>query len=191
VTSTARPSTSPRRDQIATVALELFAEKGYAATSMREISEQLGITKAALYYHYTSKDEIVRELVDGMLTQVDQLVEWARGQDVTDALRLEIVTRWGDIMQSNGLVMFRFAMANQRLIESVRTDPQGLSANLHELGTLLAPPGSGVAAQLRARMALLAVNMAGIAGLGLDATDEEVFAAARQVAVELLPQEPV
>ena len=187
MTSPARSSAAVRRDQIAKVALRLFAEKGYAATSMREISEQLGITKAALYYHYTSKDEIVRELVCGMLDQVDELVDWARNQDMSESVRTQIVTRWGDIMLSQGLVMFRFAMANQRVIDSVRTDPQGLAANLNELGTMLAADGAGVEDQLRARMALMAINMAGIAGLDVDASDQEIFEAARNIAIELLP----
>src|SRR4051794_39683240 len=117
MTSPARPNASVRRAEIAAAALGLFAEKGYAATSMREISEQLGITKAALYYHYSSKEEIVRELVDGMLDQVDALVAWARGQVMTDSLRSQIVGRWSDIMLTHGLVMFRFAMANQSIIE--------------------------------------------------------------------------
>jgi AcrR family transcriptional regulator len=189
VPPTARPSASARRAEIATVALRLFAENGYAATSMREISENLGITKAALYYHYTSKEEIVRELVDGMLDQVDELVAWARGQIMTDSLSSHIVARWSDIMLSQGLVMFRFAMANQRVISSVRTNPQGLAENLNELGTMLAPAGATVAEQLRARMALIAINMAGFAGLALDASDEEILEAAREVAIELLPRE--
>lgn len=187
MTSAARPSASVRRDQIAKAALDLFAEKGYAATSMREIAEQLAITKAALYYHYPSKEEIVRELVQGMLDQVDELVDWARLQEISDAVRSQIVARWGDIMLSNGLVMFRFAMANQQVIDSVRTDPRGLTANLNELGSMLASKTAGVEEQLRARMALMAINMAGVAGLDLDASDQEIFEAARNIAIELLP----
>src|SRR4051794_14981032 len=94
---------SVRREEIAAVALRLFAEKGYAATSMREISEHLNITKAALYYHYTGKEDIVRGLVDGMLDQVDELVSWAREQQISESVRREIVTRWGNIMLAHGL----------------------------------------------------------------------------------------
>jgi len=46
------------RERILDAALSLFAEKGYDATSMREIAEQLHITKAALYYHFDSKADI-------------------------------------------------------------------------------------------------------------------------------------
>jgi AcrR family transcriptional regulator len=48
------------------VALELFSRQGYDATSLREIADRLGFTKAALYYHYQSKDEILAALVAPM-----------------------------------------------------------------------------------------------------------------------------
>ncbi len=46
------------RERILDVALDLFVEKGYDATSLREIAEQMGFSKAALYYHFASKGDI-------------------------------------------------------------------------------------------------------------------------------------
>ena len=40
------------------IALDLFIEQGYDKTSLRQIAEQLGHTKAAVYYHFASKDDI-------------------------------------------------------------------------------------------------------------------------------------
>jgi len=50
------------RERILEVALDLFIRKGYEATSMREIAEPLGISKAALYYHFPSKAHILMAL---------------------------------------------------------------------------------------------------------------------------------
>jgi AcrR family transcriptional regulator len=50
------------RDRILDAALDLFIEKGYDKTSLREIAEQLGFTKAALYYHFESKADILMAL---------------------------------------------------------------------------------------------------------------------------------
>src|SRR5262245_66344943 len=50
------------RERILDVALELFNEQGYDKTSLREIAERLDITKAALYYHFRSKADILLEL---------------------------------------------------------------------------------------------------------------------------------
>ena len=50
------------RDRILDVALDLFIEKGYDGTSLREIAERLGFTKAALYYHFEAKEDILMAL---------------------------------------------------------------------------------------------------------------------------------
>ncbi len=50
------------RERILDVALDLFIEKGFDKTSLREIAEQLGFSKAALYYHFASKDDILMAL---------------------------------------------------------------------------------------------------------------------------------
>lgn len=54
------------KERIVETALELFAEKGYLGTSMNDIAKQLGFTKAALYKHYTSKQEILNRIVERM-----------------------------------------------------------------------------------------------------------------------------
>jgi AcrR family transcriptional regulator len=53
---------SDTRQRILDVALTLFTEQGYDGTSLREIAEKLGVTKAALYYHFESKDDILLAL---------------------------------------------------------------------------------------------------------------------------------
>jgi AcrR family transcriptional regulator len=50
------------RERILDVALNLFIERGFDKTSLREIAEQLGVTKAALYYHFASKEDILMKL---------------------------------------------------------------------------------------------------------------------------------
>jgi AcrR family transcriptional regulator len=49
-------------ERILDVALDLFTRQGFDGTSLRQIAEQLGVTKAALYYHFESKDDILMAL---------------------------------------------------------------------------------------------------------------------------------
>ncbi len=56
------PVAASTRERILDVALDLFIEKGFDRTSLREIAERLGVTKAALYYHFASKDDILMAL---------------------------------------------------------------------------------------------------------------------------------
>jgi TetR/AcrR family transcriptional regulator len=54
-------------DRILQKALELFSERGYDATSVREICEAAGITKPTLYHFYGSKEGVYRAIVEGAL----------------------------------------------------------------------------------------------------------------------------
>lgn len=63
------------RERLLVVAAELFAERGYAGTSIRDISDRLGVTKAALYYHFTSKSEILHALVAQPIANIRAVFE--------------------------------------------------------------------------------------------------------------------
>ena len=54
------------KERILETALALFAQSGYLGTSMSDIAGELGITKGALYKHYTSKQEILGSIVERM-----------------------------------------------------------------------------------------------------------------------------
>lgn len=58
--TTAGPAST--KDRILDAALDLFVEQGFDGTSVREIAERVGTTKAALYYYFASKDEILMAL---------------------------------------------------------------------------------------------------------------------------------
>jgi AcrR family transcriptional regulator len=62
-------SATDTRSAIRDVALELFAMHGYVNTSLREISERLGMTKAALYYHYPSKQALLLSLIEPLIAE--------------------------------------------------------------------------------------------------------------------------
>lgn len=59
------------KEKILEEALKLFARSGYMGTSMNDIASQLGVTKAALYKHYSSKQEILDSIVERM-NQMDR-----------------------------------------------------------------------------------------------------------------------
>lgn len=60
------PTTSGTREKILDAALELFTSKGYDKASLREVAEMVGVTKAALYYHFPSKENLLSALVEGV-----------------------------------------------------------------------------------------------------------------------------
>ena len=107
--------TRDTRQRILDVASELFAEQGYDATSLREIADRMGFTKAALYYHFQSKDEILKALVQPAFELVRELIarlEQATGaEDWADAL-IDVIAWFYD-----NLVFFRILERNRHSVE--------------------------------------------------------------------------
>src|ERR1700754_988811 len=72
------------KERILEAARELFAERGYAGTSIRDIAERLEMTKAALYYHFPGKQDVLAALVEPWLLEIDALAEWAERHQPVD-----------------------------------------------------------------------------------------------------------
>ncbi|HEX6234136.1 MAG TPA: TetR/AcrR family transcriptional regulator, partial [Jiangellaceae bacterium] len=62
------------RERILEVALDLFGTYGYEGTSIRDISDRMGITKAAVYYHFPSKESLLAEVLAPAMTRVRQVL---------------------------------------------------------------------------------------------------------------------
>lgn len=71
------------RARILEVAQELFAERGYAGTSIADIARELGTSKAALYYHFSSKEDILGALITEPVSGYARLAERSRRENVT------------------------------------------------------------------------------------------------------------
>jgi AcrR family transcriptional regulator len=69
----ARPP-SETRQRIQDVAREIFAEKGVQRTSLQDIAGRLGITKPALYYHFRSREDLVRSILQPLIEEGESFV---------------------------------------------------------------------------------------------------------------------
>jgi AcrR family transcriptional regulator len=72
------PLDSNARERLLTSAARLFCRKGYAATTVREIVAEAGVTKPVLYYYFQNKEGLYSELLRGALQRFDALIEEAR-----------------------------------------------------------------------------------------------------------------
>lgn len=70
-----KPAPQTTRERILDIALELFTQQGYDKTSLRDIAERLGTTKAALYYHFKSKSAILLELHMRLHAMAERLLD--------------------------------------------------------------------------------------------------------------------
>src|SRR5882724_2030224 len=70
VDPTRQASRSERRDDVVRIAAELFAQKGFRATTVREIADAAGILSGSLYHHFDSKESIADEILSGFINDV-------------------------------------------------------------------------------------------------------------------------
>ena len=81
------------KEAIRNAAAELFAEKGFAAASTREICQRAGVTKPVLYYHFGNKEELYEELVLDTFNEYQKELRRATHRGRTPRERLvEVVT---------------------------------------------------------------------------------------------------
>ena len=80
-----------RTDHIYRVAAEIMCRKGYEATSMNDIAEAVGLTKAGLYHYIRGKEDLLFEIMSFGMDMVDEDVI-APAREIADAqLRLETI----------------------------------------------------------------------------------------------------
>jgi TetR/AcrR family transcriptional regulator, cholesterol catabolism regulator len=82
-----------RKEQVIRKAAELFREKGYAASSMRDLAQKLGIEAASLYSHIKSKEEILQSLCFDMAAEFRKSLEEVEKQkgSLSDKLKNGII----------------------------------------------------------------------------------------------------
>lgn len=108
------------RQRILEVALELFHEQGYSGTSIRDIAQRMAITKAAVYYHFPSKESLLAELLSPAMTRVSRVLAEA-GEATTPKQRRALVTALVDVVGEVG-----------PQVVVMLSDP-GVSVHLHRL----------------------------------------------------------
>ncbi|HEX6468927.1 MAG TPA: helix-turn-helix domain-containing protein [Streptosporangiaceae bacterium] len=176
---------SDTREKIRSVALELFAEHGYDKTSLREIAERLGVTKAALYYHFKSKEDIVASLFEDVLLDIEEIIAWGEEQPRTKETRQEIVRRYAAVTRDRGNALVRFMQDNRDAVQDVKP-AEMMRDRFLRLAQLVTDPEADLADQLRARLAFFALNAHAFILRDLRPTDEQRDAAALRVALDLV-----
>jgi AcrR family transcriptional regulator len=85
---------SDTRERIQDVARELFKQQGMQRTSLQDIADKLGITKPALYYHFTSREDLVRSIVQPLIDEGERFL--ANHETARDATPRELLEGYFD-----------------------------------------------------------------------------------------------
>ncbi|TDD79775.1 TetR/AcrR family transcriptional regulator [Actinomadura darangshiensis] len=179
---------SDTREQIRRVALELFAEQGYEKTSLREIAERLEVTKAALYYHFKTKEDIVASLFADFHAEAEELLEWTRGQQPTPESRRELVRRYAEIIQGPGSELIRFMQQNEPVVRELKGGGD-MRSLMQSFATFLVDKETSLPDQIRARLPLFTLHLTSFAMRDTAVDEDDLQAAALEVALDLIPEQ--
>jgi AcrR family transcriptional regulator len=144
------------RGRIQDVALTLFAEHGYEKTSLREIAEHLDVTKAALYYHFKTKEDILISVADDLVKPIDELIAWAQAQPRTLATKHEFLRRYSEALWGASR-LFRFMQENQATMRELSIG-EAFKDRIGALGALLNEPDFSMTDQVRCMTALFSMH---------------------------------
>ena len=179
------------RERILDIALELFTERGYDKTSIRDIAERLGTTKAALYYHFKSKADILlelhlrlHELGERLFAELEALPDGNARAEAWPGLVDELITAIDDNRE-----LVALHQRNQSAFEELHDSERHHAANddiERQVRTLLASPDIPAAVRVRMACSIGAV-MGGLLGDSLveDVPHEQRVALVREAVADL------
>jgi AcrR family transcriptional regulator len=188
------PRRTDTRERAVQVALELFTLRGFDQTSLREIAEHLGVTKAALYYHYHSKEQLLEAVIASMLAPVDAILAWSKEQPPSAETRQELLRRLADLVQGPLGDWIRFAQENRAALREHTESGELMQQRMLALLGTMVDPQAGLHEQVRMVLAPLAVYLGNLMelapsgfaeALGIRGTAEELKSAVMDVALEL------
>uniref|UniRef100_A0AAU2VTH2 TetR/AcrR family transcriptional regulator n=1 Tax=Streptomyces sp. NBC_00008 TaxID=2903610 RepID=A0AAU2VTH2_9ACTN len=186
MSSTTQPRRGNTRQRIQDVALELFAEQGYEKTSLREISEKLDVTKAALYYHFKTKEDILVSIFEDLNRPIEDMITWGREQPRTLETKKEILARYSDALAA-AAPLFRFMQENQATVRDLSIGAT-IKNRVLALVDLIKDPEAPMIDQVRCFSALFTMHAGMFALKDVDGDPEDKRKAVLEVAVDLVTQ---
>jgi AcrR family transcriptional regulator len=151
------PSANDTRQRLIDVAVQLFTKHSFAGTSLQMIADELGITKAAVYHHFHTREELLVAVVEPLRTQLQTIVETAEAQRGPHARAEHMLTGYAALAVRNRALMSVLA-ADAGVIGMLRTHPD-MGELVNRQVKLLADAHPGPAGPVNA-----ALVFAGIAG---------------------------
>ncbi|MFF3750668.1 TetR/AcrR family transcriptional regulator [Streptomyces sp. NPDC002018] len=182
--STQQPRRSNTRQAIQDIAMELFAEQGYEKTSLREIAERLDVTKAALYYHFKTKEDILVSIFEDLTRPIDELIAWGRTQPHTLETKQEILRRYSDAL-TRATPLFRFMQENQATVRDLSIG-ETFKSRMIDLMDLIQDPEASLTDRVRCISALFTMHAGQFALREVEGDPEEKRQAILEVSTELI-----
>jgi len=180
--TTAALGTTDTRTRLIEAAIDLFTQHSFAGTSLQMIADELGFTKAAIYHHFRTREQLLAAVIEPMLDELRTVVESAETKRTPHARAEHMLSGYAALaVRNRGLVA---VLATDPSVATVLTDRAEWGKLIMRQLALLADVDPGPAGEVKAAMVF--AGMAGAAGptwgnLDDDALREHLVDAGRRI----------
>lgn len=174
------PPLSKAQTRVVAASLELFAQHGVGGTSLQMIADSIGVTKAAVYFQFKTKHEIVLAAAEDELARLESVVNAAEAESSRARRQDVLLTRIVDL-----------SVDRRRTVSVILSDPVVLRffkdhvryrAVVGRLTDLLIGPGTGADRHLQTAMFMAAISGAVMHPMVTDLDDDTLRAQLLQLA---------
>ncbi|MBL1073450.1 TetR/AcrR family transcriptional regulator [Nocardia sp. 2] len=166
------------KDAIREAAIQLFSAKGFEQSSLREVADAVGITKASLYYHYASKLDLLVAIIEPIFDDMRDIVDSLDGRPHTPESVREVLTthlRAGLHHRAAGVLCMRDTVA---IVNALGNNRYPDMLDMHRrMVEWLAGPGADDEGYLRAAAAMQILSVALTSQEHMPDTDENLVEA--------------
>ncbi|KHO20142.1 TetR/AcrR family transcriptional regulator [Mycolicibacterium setense] len=156
------------RARLLEAAVRLITHHGFAGTSLQMIADELGFTKAAIYYHFRTREQLLSAVVEPFLTRMREVIEDAELQRTAAARADQMVCGYAELAVRNRALVS--ALANDPSVnEALRNRPEW-DGVINRQMALLADVDPGPAGTVKAAMVF--AGIAGAAGVAAEGTSD-------------------
>ncbi len=156
------PGAGTTRQKLIDAAVELFRRHSVAGTSLQMISDELGLTKSAIYHHFRTRDELLTAIMEPVIGELAALVETAEAQRGSRAQAESMLTGYISLAVAHR-ELFPILSGDPGVADLLRQQPH-VAALVKRQADLLAGAEPGVSGQVK-----VAIVMAGVsAAVGVD-----------------------
>ena len=158
--ATAALETTDTRTRLIEAAVDLFTRRSYAGTSLQMIADELGFTKAAIYHHFRTREQLLAAVLEPILDELRTVIESAETRRTPHARAEHMLSGYAGVaVRNRGLVA---VLAADPSVATVLTERAEWGDLIKRQLALLADVDPGPAGEVKAAMVF--AGMAGAAG---------------------------
>lgn len=161
----------PTRQRLIDVAIELFKQHSVAGTSLQMISDELGLTKSAIYHHFRTRDELLSAVMEPVVSEVSALVDAAEGHRGARARADHMLTGYAALAATNRELL-PLLTGDPGVVALLRTRAEWAAVVTRQMA-LLAGVEPGLGGQVKAALVMSGIASAAGADYG-DVDDAEL-----------------